>query len=441
MGSIRVQSLGKAYRQYPSPRARLAEWLDPRRRPRHRLRWVLRDVSFAIEPGESVGIIGVNGAGKSTLLKMITGTVQPTTGGVHRTGRVAALLELGLGFHGDFTGRQNVLMSGQMMGHSLRDIDRVMPEIEAFAEIGEYIDQPVRVYSSGMQVRLAFAVAVAYRPDILIVDEALAVGDVYFQQKCYQRIKAYMEQGTTLLFVTHGLATVLEVCSRAMYLRDGHLAFDGSPKAAVDLYQADLLAAQDQGEKPLSVVETVRMPEVREPLEKMTLEASGALGSLTTDGVDLVSAELRNEAGQPAAALLTGRRMDLRVTYRLRRDLSDPHVGFKVRNRLGRVVFETNTYCMGERLGPHAAETDLEVSFRFPVDLVPDDYTVTVGMANRGSGTGVFEEALSYLHDVLSFRILPDPDDIIWDGMVNLHPAVSWTTTSGDRALGAEAGR
>ena len=427
MGNIQVLNLGKAYRQYPSPRARLAEWLDPRRRPRHRQRWVLQDVSFAVRSGESVGIVGVNGAGKSTLLKMITGTVQPTVGTVRTEGRIAALLELGLGFHGDFTGRQNVVMSGQMMGHSLADIARAMPEIESFAEIGEYIDQPVRVYSSGMQVRLAFAVAVAYRPDILIVDEALAVGDVYFQQKCYERIKTYVDQGTTLLFVTHGLATMLEVCDRALYLRHGRLAFDGSPKEAVDLYQADLLAARDQGDALITVVDAPPGPGIQSRAAATTLEASGARGSLTTDAVALASVELRTEAGESAAVLLTGRRAELQVRYRLRRNLADPHVGFKIRNRLGRVVFETNTYCMGAGLGPHGAGTTLEVSFRFPLDLVPDDYTVTVGLANRGSGAGVFDESLSYLHDVLSFRILPDPEGILWDGIVNLRPDLSWT--------------
>ena len=161
----------------------LAEWLLPGDRPRHTLKWVLRDVSFTVAPGEAVGIIGLNGAGKSTLLKMITGTTQPTEGSVFMSGRVAALLELGMGFHPDFTGRQNAYMAGQLLGYSVEDIARLMPEIEAFAEIGDYIDQPVRVYSSGMQMRLAFSVATAIRPDTLIVDEALSVGDTYFQHK------------------------------------------------------------------------------------------------------------------------------------------------------------------------------------------------------------------------------------------------------------------
>src|SRR3990167_4186577 len=183
MGSIRVSQLCKAYKQYPTRWSRLAEWLIPFSAPRHQLTWVLQDVSFQVKPGEALGIIGVNGAGKSTLLKMITGTTQPNAGHIQIEGRVAALLELGMGFHPDFSGRQNVFMAGQMPGLRVGEKHALMPEIEAFAEIGEYIDHPVRTYSSGMQMRLAFSVATARRPDVLIVHEALSVGDAYFQHK------------------------------------------------------------------------------------------------------------------------------------------------------------------------------------------------------------------------------------------------------------------
>lgn len=408
MGAVTVTGLGKAYKQYPTRWSRLAEWVDPRNRARHQLRWVLRDVNFSVKPGESVGIIGINGAGKSTLLKMITGTIQPTSGQVQVSGRVAALLELGMGFHPDFTGRQNAVMSGQLLGFSVEQINQVMPQIEAFAEIGDYIDQPVRVYSSGMQVRLAFAVAVAHRPDILIVDEALAVGDVYFQQKCYQRIKEFIDQGTTLLFVTHGMSTVLEVCTRTIYLRDGRLVFDGVPKQAVDLYQADLLIAQDQGET-----------------EPIMPENTGSIGSLVTDAVTCISCQLIDTQERPTQVVISESRVVLRIGYKVHRALADPHVGFKIRNRLGSVIFETNTYCMRQPLGAALAGSELWVSFQVPIDLAPGDYTVTIGMANEGMGTGQFKESLSYLHEIEHFTVLPNPDAIIWDGMINLHPQVS----------------
>src|SRR5205085_1659835 len=208
--------------------SRLAEWMIPGR-PRHKLKWVLRDVSFSVKPGEAVGLIGINGAGKSTLLKLITGTTQPTTGGVHMEGRVAALLELGMGFHPDFTGRQNVFMAGQLLGMTVDEIARLMPEIEAFAEIGDYMDQPVRVYSSGMQMRVAFSVATARRPDILIVDEALSVGDAYFQHKSFARIRSFREMGTTLLFVSHDKSAIQALCDEAILLHGGRIAIQGDP--------------------------------------------------------------------------------------------------------------------------------------------------------------------------------------------------------------------
>lgn len=240
MGSITVTNLGKAYKQYPNRWSRLAEWVLPGNKPRHHLHWVLQDINFTVQPGEAVGIIGINGAGKSTLLKMITGTTQPTTGSVHITGRVAALLELGMGFHPDFTGRQNAFMAGQLLGYSVEEIARLMPEIEAFAEIGEYIDQPVRVYSSGMQVRLAFSVATMVRPDILIVDEALSVGDAYFQAKCYQRIAQFKEQGTTLVLVSHSPGDVVKHCERAIMLKNGRIELDGTSRAVSNRYLDEL---------------------------------------------------------------------------------------------------------------------------------------------------------------------------------------------------------
>ncbi|WP_368195848.1 ABC transporter ATP-binding protein [Aeromonas sp. R2-2] len=236
MGMIKVNQLGKAYKQYPTRWARLAEWMLPGKKPRHSLKWVMQDVSFSIQPGESVGIMGVNGAGKSTLLKMITGTTQPTTGNIETTGRVAAMLELGMGFHPDFTGRQNVFMAGQLLGYSINDLHNLMPEIEAFAEIGNYIDQPLRMYSSGMQMRLAFSLATARRPDILIVDEALSVGDAYFQAKCYQRINQYKEAGTTLLLVSHSAGDIVKHCERAILLKNGHVELDGASRDVSNRY-------------------------------------------------------------------------------------------------------------------------------------------------------------------------------------------------------------
>lgn len=240
MGSISVSNLCKAYKQYPTRWSRLLEWISLGHKPHHTQRWVLKDVSFTIKPGECVGILGVNGAGKSTLLKIITGTTQATSGDVTVTGRVAALLELGMGFHPEFTGRQNVYMAGQLQGLTVDRIAELMPEIERFAEIADYIDQPVRVYSSGMQLRLAFSVATSVRPDLLIVDEALSVGDAYFQAKCYQRINEFKEQGMTLLLVSHSPGDVVKHCERAILLKDGRIEQDGPSRAVTNRYLDEL---------------------------------------------------------------------------------------------------------------------------------------------------------------------------------------------------------
>src|SRR6476661_809445 len=255
MGTIVVSKLGKAYKQYPTRWSRLGEWLLPLRGPRHKLKWVLTDVNFQVSPGEAVGLIGINGAGKSTLLKLITGTTQPTTGSVWMEGRVAALLELGMGFHPDFTGRQNVYMAGQLLGMTVDEISSLMPQIEDFAGIGEYMDQPVRVYSSGMQMRVAFSVATARRPDVLIVDEALSVGDAYFQHKSFDRIRSFRQQGTTLLLVSHDKQAIQSVCDRALLLDGGRLAREGAPEEIMDYYNA-LIAERENA--------TVRQQETAE---------------------------------------------------------------------------------------------------------------------------------------------------------------------------------
>jgi lipopolysaccharide transport system ATP-binding protein len=211
MTAISVKGLGKAYKQYNNRWLRLLDWLSPGSKQWHRLNWVLQDLEFEVQAGEALGIIGVNGAGKSTLLKIITGTTQATTGQVQLQGRVAALLELGMGFHPDFTGRQNAMMAAQLQGLSAQEIQQLMPSIEAFAEIGPSIDAPVRIYSSGMQMRLAFSVATAIRPDVLIVDEALSVGDAYFQHKSFERIREFQKSGTTLLLVSHDKAAIQSI--------------------------------------------------------------------------------------------------------------------------------------------------------------------------------------------------------------------------------------
>ena len=243
-GELHVQNLGKSYRQWGSELRRVASWFMPSILPRAE-HWVLQDVSFSIGPGEAVGVVGQNGAGKSTLLKLISGTTQPSQGTVHKRGRVAAILELGMGFSPDLTGRQNAYHSAGLMGYSQAEIEHAMPDIESFAEVAEYFDKPVRTYSSGMQMRVAFGVATAFKPDLLIVDEALSVGDSYFQHKSFDRIRKFRDEGVSIMLVTHSMSDVRTLCDRVILLDKGRVLKDGQPDEVVDYYNA--LIAQKEG--------------------------------------------------------------------------------------------------------------------------------------------------------------------------------------------------
>ncbi len=326
MGAITVTQLGKAYRQYSNRWARLAEWFLPGSPSRHRLKWVLQEIDFSVRPGEAVGIIGLNGAGKSTLLKIITGTAQPTTGHVRLNGRVAALLELGIGFHPEFTGRQNVYMAGQLLGYSAVAIGNMMPDIEAFAGIGDYIDQPVRVYSSGMQVRLAFSVATAQRPDILIVDEALSVGDAYFQHRSFERIRDFQKLGTTLLIVSHDKQAIQSICDRAILLYAGRKAMEGKPEAVMDYYNA--LLAEHQEQK----VRQIELPSGHVRTESGTGEAE-------IKDITLIDAK-----NVPMQMVAVGQLIRIRIVVAVNHDIDSLVLGCGIKDRLGQMMFGTNTF-------------------------------------------------------------------------------------------------
>jgi len=362
MGTITVTKLGKAYKQYPTRWSRLFEWMDPRGKERHQLHWVLQDLSFHVHAGEAVGIIGINGAGKSTLLKMIVGTTVPTVGSVQMSGRVAALLELGMGFHPDFTGRQNAVMAGQLLGMSVEEINNLMPAIEEFAEIGEYIDQPVRVYSSGMQVRLAFSVATAVRPDVLIVDEALSVGDIYFQHKSFDRIREFRKQGTTLLIVSHDKAAIQSICDRALLLNAGKLAMEGEPEVVMDYYNAMLADHKQQ--------------EIRQhKLEDGSVQTISGSGEVVLDDVALL-----NEAGEPLEVVAVGQRVSLQVSISCQQPIDELVVGYMIKDRLGQPVFGTNTHHLKYEMGGMQQGNERKIKFDFPANIGPGNYSITVAL-------------------------------------------------------------
>ncbi|MGZ5799661.1 MAG: ABC transporter ATP-binding protein [Burkholderiaceae bacterium] len=403
MGTITITNLGKAYKQYPTRWSRLAEWLSPISKPRHQLKWVLQDINFTVNPGEAVGIIGINGAGKSTLLKMITGTTLPTTGSVNITGRVAALLELGMGFHPDFTGRQNAYMAGQLLGMSAEEIAGLMPEIEAFAEIGDYIDQPVRVYSSGMQMRVAFSVATAMRPDVLIVDEALSVGDAYFQHKSFERIRQFRKQGTTLLIVSHDRAAIQSICDRAILLDGGRLVKEGAPEEVMDFYNA-LIAERENSTVTQAIAEDGRV---------QTTSGTGE--------ASVVDIALLDERGERVEMVDVGAVVTLRAKVQTNVLVPRLVLGYMIKDKLGQHIYGTNTHHLGMPLYDMQAGDLVEYSFTFPANLGAGSYSVAVALTSSDTHLGNNYEwrDLALLFTVIN---ITKP---IFAGCVWLEPSIS----------------
>lgn len=420
--AIELSNLGKAYRRYGSRWARLAEWLRPGAGPRHELTWVLRGLSLAVPQGQALGIIGRNGAGKSTLLKMVTGTSTPTEGSVHMRGRVAALLELGMGFHPDFTGRQNARTAAQLLGLDEAQIGAALPGIEAFAEIGRYIDEPVRTYSSGMQVRLAFSVATALRPDVLIVDEALAVGDLYFQHKCYARIREFRAQGTTLVFVSHDPGAIKSLCDRAVLLDGGRIVADDAPDQVLDLYNA-LVAEREN---------STFTAEAAPPGERTVGVRSG-------DGrARLLSVQTCNAQG-PAQVFRVGEALTLRVRLVKHEALQDLTVGFLMRDRLGNDVFGTNTWHVPcEGLAQLAPGEEATLCWRIPaLELGPGSYTVSVAL--HGDMTHV-ENSYDWWDKAVLVEVVRGPQPL-FEGVCHLTGVSARLETASENSLQPLSGK
>lgn len=364
MSVLDVRNVGKAYYKYSSELKRVMSWFGLPVKPVEQ-RWVLHDINFNIKAGDSIGIIGQNGAGKSTLLKMITGTLPPSKGSICVNGRIAAILELGTGFNPDFTGRQNAFHGLSMMGFNQLQIQQVMPELEAFSEIGEYFDQPVRTYSSGMQMRVAFAIVTAFRPEILIVDEALSVGDAYFQHKSFDRIKKLREQGTTLLFVSHDKSAILALCNRALLIEGGMIIKDGEPEEVTDYYNA-LIAEKENN--------TIR----QEKNESGKVQTISGTGEATVETISL-----SNQKGQSVEVVNVGELVELKVTVKVHQPISTLVLGYGIKDRLGQVIFGTNTWLTEQPIkNPKVGEV-YAFSIKFPAVFGVGNYTVHTALTDR----------------------------------------------------------
>ena len=458
--AISVKNLSKKYQLYQTPKHRLKEALHPFKKKYHREFWALRDVSFEARHGETVGIIGCNGSGKSTLLQMICGTLTPTQGDINVNGRISALLELGAGFNREFTGRENVYMNGAIFGLSRAEMDKRYQYIVDFAGIGNFIDQPVKTYSSGMYVRLAFAVAINVDPEILIVDEALAVGDAKFQRKCYAKLEEFRKRGKTILFVTHAMGTIVSLCNKAILLDKGKVVQEGEPKPIIKLYYKMLFGdeAGTQGTKSNKVTKAVKKTqpvkeaeskkdtptitspktikkgkelkvkvgkdelEEREKLKELALERSNITyneGDSTearygNGKAEIIDFGILDEHGKKVTVVETGEKYTIVYRILLYEDLcNNICFNFQICDKRGISLYLTGTSYQ-DVATPHQKKGDiLEIRSGVTMWLAPGDYFLTVGTA---SNDGVRYDVR---RDVFHFKVTENRD-IGPNSLVNL---------------------
>jgi lipopolysaccharide transport system ATP-binding protein len=400
-----VQNVSKLYRLYGSPIDRLREQIPLQSQKLHKDFWALRDISFSVERGEIVSLVGPNGCGKSTLLQVICGILQPTTGRVVTRGRVAALLELGAGFNPEFTGRENVFLNGEILGLTREQMVRALPSIEAFAEIGEFIDRPVKEYSTGMYVRLAFATAIHVEPEILIVDEALAVGDAVFANRCMRKFHELKEKKTTILFVSHDLGLVKQLSNKSIFLLNGRIEAAGDPSSVINRY-VGLVHQRQQ----MSEVEEIKAP--------ANLPATFRHGDQSSQ---ITRVSIVDESGAPCTVVKSGQMIEVQIVARFREHRVNPMAGILIRTRIGMDVYGTNTNIEQVCLGEFAHGDELTIRFRFECWLTPQQYTLTAALQDtQGS-------SFDWLDDVVSFEVVSDR---IAAGVVDLQASIQWHRNS-----------
>ena len=358
---LSVQNICKTYLDYESNFKRFASWFSKNKEEKN-VKTVLKDVSFDVGAGEVVGLIGQNGAGKSTLLKIISRTLKPSSGRVTSGAKISSILELGMGFHGDLTGRQNAYQSCSLMGYSKEQIDEIIAYIEDFAEIGEYFDYPVRIYSSGMQMRLAFSVVTANRPDILIIDEALSVGDVYFQHKSFDKIKEFKSLGTTLIIVSHDSGAIKSICDRVILLEKGQILKDGEPEAVLDYYNALISKKQDV------------------QISQITLQNGKTATVSGNKKACIKNVEILDAAGKKIQNLEVGKKIKLKVTVQANENLPSLVLGYQIKNRFSQVVYGTNTYHLKQALKNLKKGEEYDFSFEFDANLGVGSFSVTLAL-------------------------------------------------------------
>ena len=396
--ALAVSGLGKIYKIYNRPMDRIKELYSVRGRKYHLEFTALENIAFEVFRGETIGIIGPNGSGKSTLLEIIAGTLSATSGTVTRQGTVSALLELGAGFNPRFTGRENVYLNASILGIPKHSLEAKLDELFQFADIGEFIDHPVSTYSSGMYVRLAFATAVSSDPDILIVDEALAVGDIRFQRKCYRRFQEMQASGKTILFVSHSVELIQNHCSRAIFLNLGHIEAIGEPKVVIQAYLEHLFGSEIQQSREVDNSEVARAVDHKDTATSSSRVVSGSSG-LDQDHCTqrrsynpneyrwgdrravIIDYQLRSNSGNDQVVFESGEKLELMVHVRFFEELTDLIYGCTVKTVDGQTVYGTNTRQRALDVSHGEAGATVVIRFQFDLNVVPGEYFISLGVA------------------------------------------------------------
>lgn len=407
---IHIHDVSKMYKLYDRPKDRLFESLGLSRKKKYKEHYALHHVSFDIKKGETVGIIGTNGSGKSTILKIITGVLNQTEGEVAVNGRISALLELGAGFNMEYSGLENVYLNGTMIGFSKEEIDKRLDDILNFADIGDFIHQPVKTYSSGMFVRLAFAVAININPEILVVDEALSVGDVFFQSKCYHKFEEFKKQGKTILFVSHDLSSVAKYCDRVILLNKGVKLDEGSPKAMVDMYK-QLLVGQDPIKQSEDETETeaVKADTDGSGQWKDHLTINPNLLEYGEKQAEIIDFAVIDDKGMLTNTIEKGSRFSLKAKILFHEDVLEPISTYTFKNIQGTAITGTNTMFEKHDIGEQKAGTVITVTFTQQMDLQGGEYLISFGCTGYKDGEfAVFHR----LYDVCNITVISSKNTV-----------------------------
>lgn len=437
--AIEVRDVVKIYKLYDKPRDRMKEAFGFGKKQVHKLHYALNGVNMNIYKGETVGIIGTNGSGKSTILKIITGVLTPTSGEVRVDGRISALLELGAGFNQEYNGIENVYLNGTMMGFSEREIDEKLPDILEFADIGDYVYQPVKTYSSGMFVRLAFAVAINIEPEILIVDEALSVGDVFFQAKCYHKFEEFKKMGKTIVFVSHDLSSISKYCDRVFLLNKGTLLGEGSPKEMIDAYKRVLVGQYEVPDKQENN-DLLQDPELRKATELYRREGKAGDAESTTQEKDfntqgknpstleygtkqakITEYYVTDDRGIKTTAVIKGSEFTLHMRVKFAEHIPAPIFAFSLKNAIGTEITGTNSMIEKAFLESGEPGQIKDVTFTQRMNLQGGEYLISMGVTGYNGDTF---EVYHRLYDALNITVVSDKDTV---GYYDMESAVTVT--------------